>query len=166
MKLSENTAVRAHLASAGIAGGYALGLHLLVWLSYVVAYLASGGWSLVISATLLGAIIIGIIGFFIIKRLAPERVTFYASLLLCHILLALVFLPVGGPLIGVLQEAAGIVLTGAPEENFDGLFFLADWLILAVGMGLFFFLAGVISLVREALRRAWGTVPKEKKIKH
>lgn len=148
------TGKHTHLRSAVTAAVYVLGLHLIMWLSYIVVYLLTEGWLLFILIALLASIVIGIIGFFVVRRMPCRRLSFYASLLVCHILLSAVTLLCGEVLIAALQRAVGIVLTGQPEENFDGVFYLVDWLIFSLGMGWAYALAALVSLVKYLLRTA------------
>ncbi len=161
------TFIRAHTVSAAIAAGYAFILHILVYVSFAVAYLAQGGIGTATFMLPIAVIILGLILFFFIRHLPPEKLTFYVSLLIVHILLSVLFIMLGEsiiePLITVLQNAVGIVLTGQPEENYDGLALLFNWLLLSVGMGLFFFLAMVISMIRTELGKVMGTVRRQKK---
>ncbi len=167
MKWSNSTPVRSHSVSAGIAGLYVLMVHVAVYASFAVAYLLGGGTGLGTIVAPLSTMIVGLVVFFIIKTFPTERVTFYVTLLIGHIALSALFVCTeklfADSMIHALQQAVGIVLTGQPEENYDGLALLLIWLFLALGMGLFYFLAAVVSLVRAELRRVMGYVPKEKK---
>ncbi len=154
MTQPQPTARHTHLRSAVTAGVYVLCLHLIMWLSYIAVYLVTEGWLLFILIALLASIIIGIIGFFVVRRMPCRRLSFYASLLLCHALLSTVTWLCGEALIEALQRAVGIVLTGQPEENFDGLFYFMDWLLFSLGLGMAYALAALVSLLKNALGRA------------
>ena len=157
MAMQTPFSLRPHVASAGMAALFAVLLHTLVWLSFSAAWLVE-------SYAPVCLMIIGLIVLTVIKSMAPERVTFFAALLLAHILLSSLSLVCGELLMEVLQRATGPhVPFDSPEGDLSFLYFLLVWLLLAVGMGILQFLFAVIFLVRDALRATMGYVPKKRK---
>ena len=162
MAMQTPFSLRPHVASAGMAALFAVLLHTLVWLSFSAAWLVESYAAVVIAPICL--MIIGLIVLTVVKSMAPERVTFFAALLLAHILLSSLSLVCGELLMEVLQRATGPhVPFDSPEGDLSFLYFLLVWLLLAVGMGILQFLFAVIFLVRDALRATMGYVPKKRK---
>lgn len=154
---------RLHLVSAGMAMGYLLALHLLLWLSVSVTYLAvptSGIPYIVVPSAVL---LVGLIAFIRIKSLPPERITFYVALLVGHILLSMLFLTLSGSLIDWLGSLRGVPAPDSPDGDLSSLYFLLAWVLLAPGMGLLFFILAVAFLLRDALRQVMGDTHREKK---
>ncbi|MBQ9152022.1 MAG: hypothetical protein IJX72_07205 [Clostridia bacterium] len=161
-----HTPLRAHIASAGMGALYAVLLHLAVWLGFSAASIAvpANGNHLPIIIVPVCVMLIGLIAFVVVKSLPPEAMTFYAVLLLVHILVSALFLACGGLLMDALQSLKGeIPPVDSPEGNLSWLYFILVWLILALGQGILLFLLAVIFTVRDALRKTMGYIPKEKK---
>ncbi len=161
-----HTPFRSHLVSAGIGTLYALLLHLAVWFGYGGAYVAVPENGNHLPKILVPACImlVGLIIFVVIRSLTSESLTFYGAVLLTHILLSLLFLGIGGYLMDALQSIKGEVPpVDSPDGDLSWIYALVNWILLAVGMGLLLFLLSVIFTVRDALRKAMGHIPKEKK---
>ncbi len=163
MKLTEAT--RRHLVSATVAAVYAFILHILYFAAFPIIYLLQGGAFGSMVIVQLAIILLGIIAFLILRRFPAERLTFYMVLLVVHIALTALFWalaePVISPMITALQDKVGIVLTGQPEENFDGIYLLVSEVLMQVFLGLFYVFAMLVSLVCEGIRQARGTVPRK-----
>ncbi len=155
MKLTSKS--RPHLRSAAVAALYALVLHVLYTAAFPVVYLIQGGAFGNMVFVQLGITFIGIIALFVVRRAATERLTFYVALMLSHILLAILFWllasPVFEPMLEALQAQAGVVLTGRPEENFDGAYLLVSQTLMHLLFGVLFLLAMLLSALRASLRR-------------
>ncbi len=155
MKLTPVSRNRLH--SAELAAGFAAILHLLFWIAYPIAYLAEGGEFFITLMAQLGLIPVGLIAFFIVRRFSSDRVVFYAAVLASHIVLSVLFWvlaePVFGPMITALQKQVGIILTGQPEENYDGLSLLICEILMNLIWGLTFFLTMIAAVVRSEVRR-------------
>lgn len=161
---SAPSGLKDHLRSARMALLYSFFVHVTVWLAVSVVFLsapASGMAYMVVPALL---VIVGLIVFTVLKSRPTEKLTFYASLLIFHILLSMLALAVDEPLMRLLRSLRGTAAVG-PEATLDGLYFLYAWVVLAVGMGVLLFVLAVAFLVRDALRETMGYRPREKKSK-
>lgn len=161
----KHIAPRPRLVSAGMGALFALLLHILVWLCFSAAWLIECYAAVVLGPVCI--LIIGLIALVVIRSLPPERTTFYAVLLLVHILLSALSLAGGELLMEALQRAVGLRFpVNSPDGNLNFLYFLLVWLLLAVGMGIlqFLFVAFfAIFGIRDAQRAVTDRVPKEKK---
>ena len=171
MKRADLTApLRAHAASAGMGVLYSLLLHLAVWVSLSVCHLAipANGDHLPKLFVPACIMLVGLVIFIVIKSAAAEPLTFYGVLLLTHILLALLMAQCIQPLADWLDALKGITPPPAdemPDGNLNGFYFMIQWVLLAVGMGILLFILSVAFYLRDVLRGVMGYIPKEKKRK-
>lgn len=160
--------LRPSLGSAAIGAGYALGLHLMVWIALSVAYLAvpSNGNHAPLLIAPAAVMTVGVLLFVYIKSLPVKPWCFYIAFFVAHILLAVLFFAVSTPWIELLQAVKGFVPpAGEPEANLDFLYFLLIWVLLAVGVGAILFVLTVAFLVRDHLRSLYGAPPRRRKKK-
>jgi hypothetical protein len=151
-----------------MAALYAVLLHIAVWLAFGAVYLLTpeGGSHTAVLVVPACVMVIGLIVFAVIQSAMPEKLTFYASVLLAHVLLALFLSSCEELLVGGLQALKGIsppAESSGGNEYSTGFYFTFNWLNLTLGAGGMQFLLAVIFVVRDALRAAMGYIPKKKK---
>lgn len=148
-----------HLRAVGLAAGYMLILHLFMWLGVAAVFLwTPSSWIpyLIVPPAILS---VGVIGFLIVRIFPEQKITFYSALLITHLLLSLLFLTLENPIFSALRG-----WRGTPDvANLDSLYFLYAWVVLAVGMGIVFFVLSIAFALYDVLREAMGYNPSHRK---
>jgi hypothetical protein len=105
--------------------------------------------------------------FAVIQSAMPEKLTFYASVLLAHVLLALFLSSCEELLVGGLQALKGIsppAESSGDNEYSTGFYFTFNWLNLTLGAGGMQFLLAVIFVVRDALNAFLAMLPPRTRV--
>ncbi len=163
--LNSASRLRPHLLSAGMAGGYSLLVHLAMWLAISLIYISNPTDGMPYIAVWVATLLVSIGLLILVRSFPPEKVTFYVSLLIGHILLSLLFLLAASPLIAWLDglRNAAQPPVDSPDGDLEALYFVFTWIFVTPAMGTVYFLAAIISLVRTLWRRKMGYVPKPKR---
>ncbi len=152
--------IRAHVASSLMALVYVLLLHGSMW--GITALLYTSAYSTAYIVLPIVILIIGLIAFFILRPMVPEKITFYGMLLLWQILFTV--LAVASPLTDWLTALAGKdALADMAPDHPAAVYPLFVWLLIGPLMSVLFFLLSVIFTVRDALREMMGHVKRPKK---